>query len=383
MRIRVATLNTWGLPEPFSSNLAGRMRAIGRRLAELDLDVIAFQEIWTDDARKRLIGAGRQAGLAHSFHQPDSRSGGLLVLTRLPIRAARFDAYALRGDPGRPDHPDYYGQKGFITLELASAAGPISLVDTHLHARYRSDVPHAYLGQRVGQIVELALATRELPHPVIAVGDLNFGDHEPEHAILTGLAGLRDLAAELGKRLPTVQQANPYRGSSSHDRRVDYVLARDGGNNAVIPLWSRLVFDERFELDGRPASCSDHAGVLVEVELVRGAARPIPPVSPQAISLASQILREGRRETKRRRRGDRAWAGTGLAAAATLATLGTRERHISRRRLLRSAFQAGALLSLTPGVGLSIVSEWLTPPELRAFDQLAARLARAAGALEV
>jgi hypothetical protein len=55
---------------------------------------------------------------------------------------------------------------------------------------------------------------------------------------------------------------------------------------------------------------------------------------------------------------------------------------VSRRRLLRTALQVGALLALTPGVGLSIVSEVLTPDELRAFERLRLRLARFPGAAD-
>ncbi len=351
------------------------MQAIGRRLASLDLDAIAFQEVWTESARDRLVAAGRAGGLPKAWHHPVAFGGGLLVLTRLPIRSARFDAFALRGDPARPDHPDYYGGKGWATLELATRAGPLLLVDTHLHARYTGDVPHAYRAHRVGQIAELALAMRELQHPVVTLGDFNFADEHPEHAILTGLTGLRDAAAELGSPTATVLRANPYRAHSSKpDRRVDYVFVRDGGGTAVRPLQTRRVFDERLELDGGPASCSNHAGVLAELELVPGAGRAVASPNPRAVSLARQFLRDGRQQVDQRRRGDRAWAGAGLGAAV-LASLGVRNPRVSRRRLLRTALQASTLLALTPGVGFSIVSEVLTPDELRAFDRLSERLA--------
>jgi hypothetical protein len=52
-----------------------------------------------------------------------------------------------------------------------------------------------------------------------------------------------------------------------------------------------------------------------------------------------------------------------------------RDPRVSRRRLLRTALQVGAVLALTPGVGFSIVSEVLTPAEEAAFDRLAAQLA--------
>ena len=60
MKIRVGTLNTWGLPEPLSRDLAGRIDAIGAELASLDVDVMAFQEVWTADARRSLRGAARR-----------------------------------------------------------------------------------------------------------------------------------------------------------------------------------------------------------------------------------------------------------------------------------------------------------------------------------
>lgn len=379
MRLRVATLNVWALPGLLAPDVGARMQAIGGRLAALDLDVAAFQEVWTDAARHRLVAAGRAAGLVNDWHHKPSFGGGLLVLTRLPIRSARFDAFSVRGDPGRPDHPDYYGGKGWATLELMTGAGPVAFVDTHLHARYSRDVAHEYRAQRVGQIVELGLASRELGIPVVAVGDFNIVDTDPEHAILIGLTGLRDIASELAAPSATVLSGNPYRTQSSKpDRRVDYVLARDGDGAAIISHSALRVFDEALELDGDAASCSNHAGVLAELEIVPGAGRPLPPPSSQAIALATQILHEGRRETKHRRRGDRAWAGAGVGAAL-LASLSMRAPRVSRRRLLRTALQAGALLALTPGVGLSIVAEVLTPDELRAFDQLALRLTRLRG----
>ena len=376
MRLRVATLNVWALPEPLAPDVGARMRAIGARLAALELDAAAFQEVWTADARRRLVAAGRDAGLVHAWHHKPSYGGGLLVLSRLPITSARFDAFSVRGDPGRPDHPDYYGGKGWATLTLATDVGPLALVDTHLHARYSRDVPHEYRAQRVAQIVELGLASRELRTPLVAVGDLNLLDTDPEHAILTGLTGLRDVAVELADRDATVLRSNPYRAASSKpDRRVDYVFARDGESATIVARGVQRVFDERLVLDGDAASASNHAGVLAELEIAPGAGSPLAPPSGQAVALATQMLEEGGRETRDRRRGDRVWAGAGVGAAV-LASFSLRDPRISRRRLLRTALQAGALLALTPGVGFSIVSELLTPDELRAFDQLALRLTR-------
>jgi hypothetical protein len=149
--------------------------------------------------------------------------------------------------------------------------------------------PHAYRAHRVGQIAELSLASRELERPVVLLGDLNFTDDQPEHAILTGLTGLRDAAAELDSPSATVLRTNPYRAHSRKpDRRVDYVFTRDGGGDAIVPLHTRRVFDEPLELRGEPASCSNHAGAR-RAGLVPG--RAAPAASSLAVSLATQFLR--------------------------------------------------------------------------------------------
>ena len=99
------------------------MRAIGERIPDLDLDVLALQEVWTAGARRRLVEAGQRAGLPYVWHRSGNlRDGGLLVLSRLPILGARFERYVLPGQPPRADHMDYYAGKGFLTCTPATAA---------------------------------------------------------------------------------------------------------------------------------------------------------------------------------------------------------------------------------------------------------------------
>jgi hypothetical protein len=96
VRLRVATLNVWAIPL-LSERIGSRMREIGRRLAALELDAIAFQEVWTPGARRRLVEAGREAGLGYAWHRNRLILGsGLLVLSRLPIEGADFDRFTLR-----------------------------------------------------------------------------------------------------------------------------------------------------------------------------------------------------------------------------------------------------------------------------------------------
>ena len=139
-----------------------------------------------------------------------------------------------------------------------------------------------------------------------------------------------------------------------------------------MPVHVERVFDEPLELGGSPASYSDHAGVLAEIEISENR-RPLEAPDRGAIELAAHMLSEGRAEAEQRQRGRRAWAGVGLGCAA-LASMGARSVDVSRRRLLRGSLQCAALAALAPGVGLSILSEVFVPSEIRAFEALATRL---------
>jgi endonuclease/exonuclease/phosphatase family metal-dependent hydrolase len=375
MLLRVATLNVWGLPEPLSVDPLRRLRAIAERLPEIGADVVAFQEVWFADARRVLRDGGSRAGLAHAW-APDAAIGGsgLLVLSRLPIAEAALAPFALRGLPERVTHGDYYGGKGYVRVRLDTPAGPLTLVGTHLHARYAGDVRHAYLAHRAGQVVQLALATAAIEHPLIAAGDFNFTAESDEHHLLTGLAGLRDLADEIGRAQPTVLRANPFRAHSTKpDRRIDYVFARDGRQSRVRAQSVRRIFANRFG-DGRLAY-SNHAGVLAELA-IEPETRPTGwSPSGSAIQTAQRILAAGRAAAERRQAEQRTVTGAGLGVAA-LAALGDRRLPgVSRRRVLRAGLQIAAAAALVPSVGCSLLSEVFVPDEIRAYDRLARALA--------
>jgi endonuclease/exonuclease/phosphatase family metal-dependent hydrolase len=375
MRVRIATLNTWGLPSPLSEQPLARMAEIARRLPGLGLDVVAFQELWTRGARRVLREACAAEGLVHTWStRADYGGSGLFVLSRHPIASARFQPFSVRGYAERVDHGDYYGGKGFVQLELAHPEGRFSLLTTHLHARYGSDVESEYTPQRVAQIVQLSHALWPAALPTVAVGDFNFTDRHDEHALLTGLSRLRDAALELGDPQATTLARNPYRGDLKPDRRIDYVFVRDGAGARVRPLASRRVLDEVFELRGRPASVSDHAGLVADVEIVPGPGRDLTPPDADTVARAGAWLQRGRAGAARRREEARAYAGVGVAAAAALALAPSRTPVLSRRRLLRGGLQALALLAVPPSLGLSVFSEVLEPDEIRAFDDLSATL---------
>src|SRR5262245_43725729 len=278
MRLRIATLNAWGFPEPLAERLAERMDALAEDLPRIGADVLALQEVWSADARARLVAAGAAAGLPHSsVSHGHYLGGGLVLLSRLPFASVRFESYALNGVPHRPAHPDFYGGKGFQLASVDTEVGTISLLNTHLHARYGGDVDHEYAGHRAAQWVQLASALAREDGPLALAGDFNFDAGSIEYRAFTGLTGVTDAAAAVGRAEPTIWRGNPYRGSAtSPERRIDFVFTRDGVAHGVRPMAARRAFDEVLRSGSERFAVSDHAGVLVEFEIEPGATRRLP-----------------------------------------------------------------------------------------------------------
>jgi len=377
--IRLATLNVWGLPWPIGREGSARMDAIGARLPALELDWMACQEVWTEGARLRLIEAGRRAGLLHVWHRDVALGGsGLLVLARDPFQAPHFEAYTVRGFPQRIWHGDYHGGKGFCALRFETPHGPITLIDTHLHAQYGADAYNDEYPHRVAQVVQLSAAIAAIPTPVVAAGDFNMSEGRREYGIFTGLSRMRDAAAELDRRQPTTLGANPYRKERQphDDERIDYVFTRDGEGARVRVRSIERIFDETPA--GAAAGYSDHAGLLAEIELVPdAAARPGEP-DPAAAELAARELAAGRAAALSRR-GDRRLLAAGALGGAALAIAGRRRPPLSRRRLLRAGLGAGALLAFSFGVSNAALAELAIPDEVRDYEAVERQLAALQG----
>ena len=375
MRLRVATINIWGLPWFLARDTRRRIEAIGQQLPELDADIVAVQEVWRRDLADSLISAGRRAGLVHAWHHGVGRpAGGLLLLSRRPITRARFEAYRVRGLPERIWHGDYIGGKGFAEVEVTTPDGLVSLIDTHLLAQYGDDYEQDYGVHRMAQVVQLAARVREIRNPVVATGDFNFREEQAPYRTLRGLTGLRDAAAELDRRAPTTSAENPYRSDKRLPaQRIDYVFARDGAQQRLTLRSLDRIFDEPLDFDGRSAAYSDHAGLLAEIEV--GATPPSGTHSPdpEALALARDALAQGLVAARNRRRDRRISAGMGVGGAA-LALIGARRTTARRRGLLRAALWGGALVALPIGVGFATLAEIYAVEEVRAFEYLEQRL---------
>jgi endonuclease/exonuclease/phosphatase family metal-dependent hydrolase len=375
MRLRVLNLNVWGLPLGLTRHHDARMHAIGEEFAGSGAHVISLQEVWTPSARKILAAAGRRAGYTAIWHREAAFGGsGLMVLSRLPVNRRHFTLFRLAGLPQRPQQADFYGGKGFVSLELATDQGPVTFIDTHLQAGYNAPgSPDENLGIRVGQAIQLAAHVRKLSTPVVAAGDFNSEEGESAYKILGGIGDLSDLAVALDRREPTCLTAHPYRGEDARESRIDLILSRSGRQTELRPLSLERTYDRGLEFDGEPGTYSDHAGLVADLELVprpaAGPPRAWPPPTPAALAHAESELRAGEEAARVRRRRELSQSGALLGAGLILGGGGWRVREQRRSFLARLALGIGGI-GFLGGLAGGVGSQWATANELAGFAEV-------------
>ena len=377
MRLRVLTLNVWGLPLGIARHSAARMRAIGAQLRDLNADLVALQEVWTAEAREQLREAAEKAGYTQIWHRRRAFGGsGLMVLSRLPFQDIRFTPFRLEGLPQRPQHADYYGGKGFVELTVDTEAGPVVIVNTHLHAGYRpSDEPDEYAGVRAAQAIQLATDIRAISQPVIALGDFNSDEAQPARQILLGLSGLADVADELDHAQATSLRDHPYRDPKAEESRIDLILARRGKQAELHPLSIRRVLDAHFMIEGEKGSYSDHAGLLAEFDLRRvpNTERIPSPPNPEAVALARKQIELGLKISQQRQTREARYAAGGLALGAFLGA-GAWSARRSRRQWLFRVAATLASVGAAGASGLFLASGAIGKDEAEGYAQMTRRL---------
>ncbi len=376
MPLRLGTFNVWGLPEAFSDDVSSRMRGLAARLPALDLDCLLIQEAWTEEVRDTL----REAALVANFEVAggEPANGGLMVLSRLPIRSSRFETFRFRGDPERLVQGEFLGGKGFQTLSIEGAFGTFSLINTHLHARYRRSRPRLNSAVRTAQLLQIIGAMNDLEGDVVVGGDFNCTRDDMEYRIFSGLTRAIELGDGLGH--PTLSKTNYYKQHrSGPDKRIDFLFVRAGRNRTWRPLRADRLFGEPERIRGRDRSLSDHFGYRGAFEAMPiGAVNPAgppPPLDPQAFDLARGLLAVGREEADRRERVHFRSAGGWIVGAFVAASL-RRHPALDRRCFLRSSAGAVALFALAPAIGYGALARVDSDYKRHAFDDARAVLAQ-------
>ncbi len=286
--LRCVTYNAWALPVRIPlQEKRRRLSRLPKALAELDADIIVLQEMFDVRARRRLL---RELCPPYST-TPDAlgdrrilklvridTTGGLLVLSRLPIKSSRFIPHP-SGLGKKPD--ERVGRKGAMFLQLETPLGPVTLFAIHLYAGTKP-VDSRVRDAQLGPLLE-ALEAQADGGPVLLAGDINTSPTvrypeppgqdnplSPEYGALMGAGFVDPLppnptpASRSATWVPSRNRyaALPYQETKT-DERYDYILVRPGSSHA----WN--VKDARTVIDGGDSYLSDHVGVVVELDLVQ------------------------------------------------------------------------------------------------------------------
>ena len=277
---RVATWNLWWRFGPWERRAA----AIEAALRAAAPDLVLLQEVWAAPDAHQAERLADALGLGHLAWSPNREPSrwrrrvgadgdrvdvGLAVLSRWPLREVAEHALPPGGvpDEGRTalaavvDHP----------------LGPWPVVTTHLTSHPAHSGPRVEQVRAVaGVLAGLSAAAGRGALAGLVAGDFNAEPESDEMRLMSGLLTAPPVPGQVlvdawrmcttGDPGWTWRRDNAYLGPGNPDARIDHVLV---GLRARV-LGTGLVGDGPVDVGGEPVWPSDHAGVVVDLDLGTG-----------------------------------------------------------------------------------------------------------------
>ncbi len=238
-----------------------RLLALARALEQRSLHVTCLQEIQLSTYHQLLAGACASypfQAYEPFFHCP---KGGLLTLSRIPLRQQRFEMYR---EQGRwYTLPDKILRKGMLITTLRWAATPVVIINTHLIANYIADWERhgrfAQMGQRQLRQLSDVIAVQSPEALLIVVGDFNIPRGGQLYTDFLNRTGLHDPLA--GDRRPTHRP--PAGIPTRFSLPIDWILIRRPPTLS-LEIEYKLLCTEKQWLDNHTQDyVSDHNGIEI------------------------------------------------------------------------------------------------------------------------
>jgi|GEM_PF-1929440 len=263
LELRIASYNAWLLP--FASREMGdRLERMPAAIDALAPDVLCLQEAWLSFQRDEL-----ESGLEARLPFATYGGGGVAVMSRFPITEERFVPFA---DDEALSIVERMGGKGVFEVVVATPAGPLRILNTHLALDRRGEGGHErqleQLGERLAERPEL---------PTILCADLNMratdgGALSPGYQALLDRGYVdtippRRRADGRYEQRPTTRVGWPRRSRRGRGWSPDFVLVRGGAGGAALNVGEGAV-----ELADEATALSDHNLIRADLVLTRGEA---------------------------------------------------------------------------------------------------------------
>lgn len=281
-KIKVLTFNTWGIVK--AQQRSTRFEAIGKKIAQLDPDIVAIQEAFTSRHRsllkKSLEKNGYKIGGWKYFHR--AYGSGILFVSKYPIEKIVWKPYVVAG---AWNDIEWLGGKGIACVKIKTPYGPLDFFETHAIARmteifdaqgnfmpgdYNEVDRHIHMFQ-IDRIVRDNRTSGG--RSMIMAGDFNVSPQMPEYKLLMALTGFENIIDLLhpGENPSTYSAQNPFAAYESS--RIDHIFFKNYRGDAgfwLKPILSRVEMYEKFKSpeSGEMINYSDHYGVYAEFEVV-------------------------------------------------------------------------------------------------------------------
>lgn len=171
--LRVVTFNIQDL-WVVGFNRPARMQAIGKRLTELDPDIVGFQESFIEKDQEILIEALKDSRLKYHQYYPSATMGsGLFIASAYPIREVLFHRYTVSNPWYKVWEGDWWAGKGLALARIEVHGGYVDLYNTHAQAGYGNPAYRVVRKQQMAELAEFINRTKVDTIPAFLVGDMN------------------------------------------------------------------------------------------------------------------------------------------------------------------------------------------------------------------
>ena len=180
--IRVATYNI-AAGYLFTANREARVRAIARKLTELDPDVVGLQEAFIASDRELLLRELAGSRLQHHVRFPGALVGnGLWILSAFPIQESWFHRFKNSNPWYRIGEGDFWAGKGVGLARLRLPDNRIlDFYNTHAQAGRGNPSNEQVRDGQMAELVEFLRRSRTPAAPALVLGDFNTRPGAPDY----------------------------------------------------------------------------------------------------------------------------------------------------------------------------------------------------------
>jgi endonuclease/exonuclease/phosphatase family metal-dependent hydrolase len=264
MKLNLLTFNTLGTPF-FAPNIAKRYKKTTAFLNESDIDVVAFQEVFSHYNKFLLDSWMKQFPYRAYKSFSLGMYGGLAIYSRIPLTFESFHVYTY---PKGLSVPSYtrLARSGILVAKFTDM--PLRLATTHLS----SDVVHNLTPQNRlyklihGQLEQSIAVFNNLSQqePLLMTGDFNISNNSSLYDLFVAQTKAQDLFK--GDSTPSYAPDRiPYIYPAETTERIDYMFYK-GKKPAKVMKKERL-FVEKISSGEKPFFLSDHMGLKAQIEI--------------------------------------------------------------------------------------------------------------------